>query len=397
MTRRHTALPRSILACIGCSLLAPAAASADTVWLRSGQATNALERPSVKVEKIENGLVHFRSTQSDRVTERPLEEVVRIAADGEPALTQAEEAFTAQRWDEAVAAYQKAATTSTRQWVKDRAGLRLVSAAERSGKFSAAVAGWATLMARDPNLAAKYKPQVPAKARPGSLDAAVAEVERMLADAKLPEEQRQTLLAYQLELARANGDTKKAQGIASRLSGGAARGGAGTAAATGPENTPAASRPADPAAPAAPGGANVALALQLASVALDAKKYDEALRTIDNAAPAITDPAQQVDALWVMAESRAGLAGNDPAALKDAALSYMRVVARARGARVASPHVAEALLKTAIIQERLNAAPEALLLYQQVADEFRGTEAAARAVQAAQRLGKPGGAAAAGS
>ena len=53
--------------------LMPALASADTVWLRSGQATNALERPNVKVEKLENGILHFRSSQSDRVTERPLE------------------------------------------------------------------------------------------------------------------------------------------------------------------------------------------------------------------------------------------------------------------------------------------------------------------------------------
>src|SRR5689334_12662314 len=53
---------------------------ADTVWLRSGTAANALERPNVKVEKIENNLLFFRSSQSDRVTERPLEEVLRIAA-----------------------------------------------------------------------------------------------------------------------------------------------------------------------------------------------------------------------------------------------------------------------------------------------------------------------------
>jgi TolA-binding protein len=379
-------------------LAMPTLVSADTVWLRSGQATNALERPSVKVEKIENGVLHFRSTQSDRVTERPLEEVVRIAAEGEPALTQAEEAFAAQRWDQAVAAYQKAAATSTKQWVKDRSGLRLVAAAEKSGKFPAAVAGWATLMARDPGLAAKYKPQVPANARPGSLDPAVAEVERVLNDAKLPDEQRQTLLAYQLELARANGDTKKAQAIGSRLSAGAARGaggGGGTAAATGPENAP--NTRAAPAGPPPAPAANAALALQLANLALDGKKYDEAVRTIDSAAAAITEPAQQVEALYVVAEARAGLAGNDPAGWKDAALAYMRVVARARAARVASPRLPDALLKTAAIQERLNATQEALLLYQQVADEFKGTEAATRAAQAAERLGKPVPSAAAGS
>ena len=124
---------------VGAALLIAAPALADTVWLRSGQATNALERPNVKVEKVENGILHFRSSQSDRVTERPLEEVVRIAADGEPVFTQAEEAFAAGRWDQAAAAYQKAATSSAKPWVRDRATLRLVAAAEKSGKFPAAV------------------------------------------------------------------------------------------------------------------------------------------------------------------------------------------------------------------------------------------------------------------
>ena len=40
------------------------------------------------------------------------------------------------------------------------------------------------------------------------------------------------------------------------------------------------------------------------------------------------------------------------------------------------------------IQERLNAPQEALLLYQQVAEEFKGTDAATRAAQAADRLSK---------
>jgi TolA-binding protein len=363
-------------------LVWPALVSADTVWLRSGQATNALERPNVKVEKLENGVLHFRSSQSDRVTERPVEEVVRIAADGEPVLTQAEEAFAAGRWDQAATAYQKAAGTSSKQWVKDRAGLRLVAAAEKSGKFPTAVAGWLTLMARDPALASRYKPQVPAGAKAGSLDPAVAEIDRALNDARLNDEQRQALLAFQLEVARANGDVKKAQAIGNRLSG---------AAAAAPANAPAggAGGAAPVAAGAAPAGPNPALALQLAFLALDQKQYQQAEKEINAAAAAIVDPEQQVEALYALAECRAGSAKDDPAALGDAALAYMRVVARGKSARVASPRVPEALLKTAALQERLNAPQEALLLYNQVAEEFKGTDAAARAAEAAARLGKP--------
>jgi len=367
----------------------PPLVSADTVWLRSGQATNALERPNVKVEKLENGILSFRSSQSDRVTDRPVDEVVRIAADGEPALTQAEEAFAAQRWDQAATAYQKAAASSSKQWVKDRAGLRLVAAAEKSGKFPTAVAGWITLMARDPALASKYKPQVPAGAKAGSLDSAVAELDRALGDARLNEEQRQSLLSFQLEVARANGDVKKAQAIGNKLSGtasaapvpaptpGAAPAGGGGGGGTAPAGTS-----------GAPAGPNPALALQLAFLALDQKQYQQAETEINKAAAAIVDPEQQVDALYALAECRAGLAKDDPAALKDAALAYMRVVARGKSARIASPRVAESLLKTAAIQERLNAPREALLLYNQVVEEFKGTDAATRAAQAASRLGK---------
>jgi TolA-binding protein len=372
------------MACVLLALASPALVSADTVWLQSGQATKALERPNVKVEKLENGILSFRSTQSDRVTERPVDEVVRIAADGEPVFTQAEEAFSASRWDQAATGYQKAAASSNKQWVKDRAGLRLVAAAEKSGKFPTAVAGWLTLTARDPALAAKYKPQIPAGAKAGSLDSAVAEIDRALNDARLTEDQRQSLLAFQLEVARANGDVKKAQAIGNRLSG-----------ATSPAPAPAAApgggsvaAPAATGAGAGPAGTNAALALQLAFLALDQKQYQQAEAEINKAAAAIVDPEQQVEALYALAECRAGLARDDPAALKDAALAYMRAVARAKSGRVASPRLPEALLKTAAIQERLNAPREALLLYNQVIEEFKGTDAAARAAQAADRLGK---------
>jgi len=180
---------------------------------------------------------------------------------------------------------------------------------------------------------------------------------------------------------------KKAQAIGNRLTGAAS---AAPVAAPTPSAAPAGG--GGGAAPAgtggAPAGPNPALALQLAFLALDQKQYQQAETEINKAAAAIVDPEQQVDALYALAECRAGLAKDDPAALKDAALAYMRVVARGKSARVASPRVAEALLKTAAIQERLNAPREALLLYNQVVEEFKGTDAATRAAQGASRLGK---------
>src|SRR3954447_6539080 len=171
-------------------------ARADTVWLRSGN--TALERGNVKIERIENNQLFFRASQSDRVTEKALEDVLRIQADGEPMLNAGEEAFAAGDWDKAAANYQRAATMSNRQWVKDRAALRLVASAEKSGKFSTPVAGWVALITRDRALAAKYKPQIPAGVKPGALDPALAEVTRALNDTRLPAEPRQALMAYQM-------------------------------------------------------------------------------------------------------------------------------------------------------------------------------------------------------
>lgn len=345
-----------MLCCLAVSLATARATRADTVWLRSGN-TNALARPNMKVEKLENGQLFFRSTQSDLLTQRPVEDVVRILADGETTFNAAEEAFAAGEWDKAAAGYQRS-LSSPKQWIKDRSALRLIAAAEKSGKFSTAVAGWAALLARDPALASEHKPQVPTATKPGSLDAAVAELDKSINDTRLPQETKQTLLTYQMELARANGDVKRAQSIATKLGG-----------------TPGVAQ-------------NSEVALQLASLALEQKQYDQVLKTIEQAAPTITDPQQQVEALYCLAEARSGLAGNEPAALKDVALAYMRVVARAKAARASSPRVADALLKTAAIQEKIGAAKEALLLYQQVSDEFKGTDAGTRAAQAAERLGK---------
>jgi TolA-binding protein len=283
---------------------------------------------------------------------------VRVNADAEPVFNAAEEAFAAGQWEKAAAGYQKAMTANTsRPWIKDRAGLRLVAAAEKSGKFPTAVVAWVALMTRDPGLAGKYKPQVPADAKPGSLDPAIKEVEKTLAAAKLNDDQRQTLLAFQMELARANGDNKKAQSIGTKIN--------RDAGEAGPE-----------------------LALQLARLALDQKQFDQAIKEIDKAAASITDPEQQVEALYVIAEARAALAKDDPAALKDAALAYMRVVARSKSVRVGAQRAADSLLKTAAIQEKAGVPQEALLLYQQVAEEYKGSDAARRAAEAAERLGK---------
>jgi len=165
-------------------------------------------------------------------------------------------------------------------------------------------------------------------------------------------------MAFQMELARANGDVKRAQSIGTKITSNGGTGG------TTPE-----------------------LALQMAFLALDQKQYDQAAKTIEGASASFNEPEQQAEALYCLAEAKAATA-KDEASLRDAALAYMRVVARAKTARLNSPRVPDALLKTAAIEEKLGAAKEALLLYQQVADEFKGTDAARSAADGVNRLGK---------
>ena len=77
--------------------------------------------------------------------------------------------------------------------------------------------------------------------------------------------------------------------------------------------------------------------------------------------------------------------GKDAAALKDAALAYMRVVANFKDTP-GRPHVADSLYKTGQIEEQLAEPDVAAKVYQQVAEQFPSDPAAALAKQNLDRL-----------
>ena len=225
-------------------------------------------------------------------------------------------------------------TASRKDWVKQYSTIRLVTAAEKSGKFSAAATAYAALVARDPKAAENAKPGIPeGKAElPGAINA----VKTALGDAKLKPEQKSTLQAFLAELYIANGQPKEAEALGGKAAAPTATGRAHDAAA----GTPAARGNAPP--PAANKG-QLDLKLQLAVASLKQKKYQEAIDAVDSVAASLTDPDQQADALFCVAEAKDGLAGDDAAKLKDAALAYMRVVAHFRS-QPQAPHVPESLL-----------------------------------------------------
>lgn len=362
--RSFRRVPAALLAI----LLVASPAAADTVWtLAKSAKAKPFERGKVKIEGMEGDGLLFRSANQDRVADpKPLNEIWRVEVDGETALNAAETAYVGEKWDEAVTGYQRSINASAKDWVKQYATLRLLTAAEKSGKFTAAAAAFATLVQRDPTVAARRKPAVP-KDKKSELPGAIEAIKAALGDAQLKAAQKNTLQAYLVELYVANGQLKEAEAL----------GGQAPDAPPGPRG----------AADAAANKGQVDLKLQLAVASLKQKKYKETLAAIESISADLTAPEQQAKALFCIAEAEAGQAGNDPVALKKAALAYMRVVAHFKN-EANAPHVAESLLKTGVVLEQAKLLPDALAAYQAVQTEYKDSPHAKPAAEAAARVRK---------
>lgn len=362
---QYRAILRSAAAggCLLAALAVPAVA--DTVFLQSGTG-KPVPLEQVKVEGVQDQNIRF-TTAAGVSNTKPLDHVPQIRLDDEPAFTAAEDAFAKGDWAGAADNYRKAIASSTKDWVKDRSSMRLVEAADKSGNFADAVAGFIQLMKTKPALATEHKPTIP-RNQPAQLDPAIALVKQESTDPKLTADQKTVLLNYLLEMYGAKGDTASAQAVIQQL------GKAMPADANSPE----------------------ARRIQADSKLAEAKQevtqqqFPQAIRTLESNGPLFTDPIQQAEALYVIAQAKAGAARpDDPDQLKDAALAYMRVVVVCKDIE-GKPHVADALFNTAGIEEKLKNPKEAIALYSQVADEFKASPLAATATQNAARLGAAG-------
>jgi tetratricopeptide (TPR) repeat protein len=368
------------LACV------PGEARADSVWIGSG--ANALERKNMKIDGLTAQGLLYRSASVDRVAEpKPLKDIYRIAVDDEPALNAAETAFVAEKWDDAVAGYQKSLNTSRKDWVKQYATTRMIAAAEKSGKFPAAVSAYAVLAQRDPDAADAARPDV-AKAAKADLPGAINTLKAALATPGLKTPQKQSLQTFLGQLYVANGQLKEAEAISGKT---AAPAGSTVSAAPAARDITASTAAAAPAttpppAPAANKG-QVDLKLQLAQAAIKQKKFQEAIDAIDSVSSSIVEPADQADALFSLAEAKTGLAGKDPAKLQDAALAYMRVVAHFKG-KPDAPHVADSLLRAGTVLEQAKMLPDALAAYEAVKADYKDGPQAKEAATAAARVRK---------
>lgn len=338
----------------------------STVTKADSFVANNIPYNNVKISGIQDGELAFR-TASGQDSTRPLEQITQITIDGEAAFNDAEAAYIAGDFAKAADGYQKTVRATNKDWMKDRSAQRLVDAAGKAGRFDAAVTGYVALVSRSPELAASSKPQLP-EGKSTFLDSAAKEVETASNDSKLKNDQRAMLLSFLLEIHRARGDGAAAGNVAERLL---------RVAGNDASNPAAAAALAD-------------LRLNLAKVALDAKNYQKAMTDIEQNRALFTDPAQQVQALFCLAEAKAGLAADktDEKTLNDIALSYMRVVTFGKDQPNAANQVAVSLNKTAAILEALKQPQQAREMYQQVASNYPNSPVASDAKAAAERLAK---------
>jgi tetratricopeptide (TPR) repeat protein len=334
----------------------PHAVRADSIFV------GTLERPNVTIKEIRGDQLVFEI--NDRPAEPvPVTRVTKLLVTSDPTFTAAEEAYAGGKFDVAVDGYQKSlrGAGAGKPWIRDWSAMRLIDAANRTGRFDAASTAYITLLLKDPTAAvARFKPALP-DAKSTYLDTAVAEVNKALQTSKITDPQKQALLTFLVELHRARKDAKAADEAVEQLL-----------------KIPGASAASDPDTKRAVAD----MKLSLARVAIDAKDYAKAIATIESARALFADPQQQADALYCLADARFGAAmqSKDAQALKDAGLAYMRVVANFKDAP-GRPHVADALLKTAQVHEQLGEPKTAEQLYEQVAREFNSEPAIATAAR----------------
>lgn len=335
----------------------PHRASADSVYVQG------LSYDNVTITGVSHGQIDFTSA-SGNAAARDLAKVQRIHVDGENALNDAEDAYVSGKFSDAVDGYLTTTHSTTKDWLKDYVATRLVDAGNKANRFDAVTTAYIAMVQKNPASAAHFRPQMPA-ADSTYLDTAISQVNDALAASGLTDEQSVALLQFQVDLYNTKKDAQGADAAEAKLD---------QILAKDPNNPVAAQ-------------ANARRKLQAATAALAARKFQEAISDIESNKQLFTDPAQQDEAMYTIAEARMGLVagGSDPTALKDAALAYMRVVADFKDLP-GKPHVADSLLKTGQIEEQLAEPDVAARVYQQVAEQFPSDPAAAVAKADLDRL-----------
>ncbi len=332
----------------------PALALGDSVTV------NNLPYPDVKINAVKGEEIFFITSTGVEV-HKPIVHVSKINITDEPALNTAEEAYLRKDWDKAATGYEKTVRTTNKAWLRDWCSVRLLESANKAGRFDAAVKAYIALAEKAPDSAKPIQLNMP-KAGSAYINDAIKDLNAAIGRTK-NEETKRLLLKLVVDLNALKGDNA-----------------AGDKALQDLANTQVALDPNSPEALKA----QVMLKLKGMRVALAAKEYDKVISGVEKEAPLIIEPADQADALLMLADAKAGKAGEDKNAWKDAAVAYMRVAANAPG----TPQAASALLKVAnILETRLGEKDTAIKLLKQIATDYKGQETATEAENQIKRLG----------
>lgn len=323
---------------------------------------NNITYNDVRISAVRDGEVFFTITASGSEVHKPLASVSKIALTDEPTFTTAEIAYAAKQWDQATQAYEKTLRTTQKPWLKEWVSRRLLESANQAGQFDAAIKAYIALAEKSPESARTIKLLMP-KPDSAYLRDAIKLVNTAI-DRNKSTATQDTLFALLIELHKTRNDLKAANETLARQM---------------------ALKAADPSTPE---GARAAATLKLNALrlALQGKEYDKVIQLVEKDPAAFSEPADQAEALFCLAEAKAGKLGNsnNPAAWKDVALAYMQIVA---SAPASAPQIPAALMKVAAIHEsHLGEKDTALRLYEQIATDYKTDPLAPAARQAAQRL-----------
>jgi hypothetical protein len=335
---------------------------ADEIFLTRSETDKSPQEMAIsrdaQILRIADGQLVFRVNGNE--ANRPVERIAYVAVANDPTLTSAEKAYVTKDWEQATDDYLRVVRAAT-DWRVLWAAPRLIESSNAVKRFDAGVAGFVALARQSPAAARENKPRLP-DAGSKFLDDGVKDLDAAVRSAA-NDAHRQVLLSLLVDIHNARGDANAVAATVEQL-----LKLAGTSA------------DADPASRTMIAGIRLSQARQ----ALANQNYVAVVELIEKNEPMFVDPLQQADALFLTARARLATA-TDPEQLQDAALAFMRIPAHF-GAIDEKPFVAESLLATAGIQEKLGDLRSAIALLEQVTVEFPGTPSASNADTELRRL-----------
>jgi len=340
--------------------LAPLA-GADSITIGSGPPGSAgITYDDVQIDHIAGGQIYFQF--NGELTNHALSEVTSISLSDDDTFNNAEISYESHQWSSAVDGFTQDLANTPKAWLRTFIAPRLLDAANHAGDFAAAVTAWIQIVQADPVRGMKCRPPIPPSGG-ASLDTAAQALNT--AQIATVGDARPLLLGLLLDVDVARKDSVAVREIADELT-----------TVLGHD---------DPTANQALTAVEIQSQMSLARSALATGKYDEVQERISHVAPLLTNPTDQADALYLVAQAaeRSAASTED---WQDAALDYMRVYVHFRSGP-GSDHSAASLLKAAMIEQDHLAEPSvAQTLYAKVASEYKNAPEAAEAQQALDQL-----------